>query len=589
MRSLSIYTILIITCIWQQAFGQITFSDVAMAKGINHDYGPLTPGGGVSFYDFNHDGWDDLTFATINGSPIHFYKNVQGSFQRIIPASFSHTDRAQQVLWADYDNDGDADLFVTSTDASNRLYQNQPGGLNLVDVTAAAGLPMNDLPTYGAAWGDYDRDGWLDLYWVDRPNVLAGPVSAHLFHNQGDGTFVETTLTAMVADSVKIPWVTSFIDVNNDLWPDIYTAQDKLSKNSLFKNNGDGTFVDISIISGANLSMNSMSVTPGDFNGDGWLDIYITNTDQGNRLLRNNGDETFTEVADSAGVTFNSVGWGAHFFDLDNDQDLDLYVSGMEVGSTGTLSSACYENNNDGTFTLGNSSMGFLGDTVSSFANATGDFNRDGFPDIVVNNRAPYASQLWENSGNGSNQWLRITLQGTLSNRDGIGSWIHVFANNRKQSHYTTCGTGFLGQSAAGVIFGLGNAAMADSVIIEWPSGHIDHYQQLAAGQDLTLVENDSLFNTAIQPDIHLPLEVFPVPAGEFLIIRKPTGRSGNFDLYLRNFHGQMVRKGILSHSEGQIRMDLKGLAPGYYFLEISDTQNGQRYTRKVWISGTED
>ncbi|MDX2245188.1 MAG: FG-GAP-like repeat-containing protein [Bacteroidia bacterium] len=556
--------------------GQVNFEDKAGLQGINHNYGIYSPSGGVSFYDFNNDGWDDLTLATPAGEKLHFYKNNHGSFQKIA-ALVNHNDRAQQVLWADYDNDGDPDLFVTASDAPNRLYQNQ-GNLHLSDVTALSGLQMNNLPTYGATWGDYDRDGWLDLYYVDRPNALAGPTSAHLYRNNADGTFTETTLAAQVADSVKIPWVTAFIDINNDLWPDIFTAQDKLSKNSLFKNLGNGTFANISAASGANLAMNSMSVTPADFDQNGYLDIYITNTNQGNKLLHNNGDETFSEMAVAAGVQFLSISWGAQFADLDNDTDLDLYVSGAEIGSTGPLSSACYLNNGTGQYNRVTNS--FAGDTVASYANAVGDFNRDGYPDLMVINEEPFNSQLWQNSG-GSNHWIKIRLQGTLSNREGLGAWIEVFAAGEKYVHYTLSASGFLGQNSATQIFGLGTATQADSVIVRWPSGNTDHLYNLPAGKDLTIVEGGTTFNTGIFAEtVSLPLKIYPNPAHDWLTLEWAGKSAETLEVQLINSVGQTLRQveWKTALSGNSLPLLIQNFPEGFYHLRIISVEGIQSY-----------
>lgn len=556
--------------------GQVHFEDKSTFQGIIHNYGAYSPSGGVSFYDFNHDGWDDLTLATPNGEKLQFYKNNQGTFQKIT-APVNHTDQAQQILWADYDNDGDADLFVSHSNAPNRLYQNT-GGFQFTDVTAASGIQRNNLPTYGATWGDYDRDGWLDLYYVDRPNVLTGPTSAHLYRNNADGTFTETTLSAQVADSTKLPWVTAFIDINHDLWPDIFTAQDKLSKNSLFKNLGNGTFADISASSGANLAMNAMSVTPGDFDQDGDIDIYITNTNQGNKLLRNNGDETFSEIATTAGVEFLSIGWGAQFTDLDNDTDLDLYVSGAEIGSTGPLSSACYLNNGTGQYNRVINT--FAGDTVGSYANAIGDFNRDGFPDIFVCNEAPFNSQLWQNNG-GSSLSIRVRLQGTVSNREGIGAWIEVFAGGKKFVHYTVSASGFLGQNSAAHIFGLGNATSADSIIVKWPSGLVDNLYNISSGEDFTIVENGGVFNTGLSnPPLALPIKIYPNPASDYIRLDWEGVGVEILQIRLLNSLGQMItsRHWQPAQSANLLQIPVGHLPAGIYQLQIS-RKNGNQHS----------
>ena len=256
-----------------------TFREEALLLGIDHRFGLGSTGGGVSFHDFNGDGWDDITLTTERGKPIYFYMNENGTFRRI-EALVNNLCESKQVLWIDYDNDGDKDLFVTCLSEVNRLYNNQ--NMVFTDVTEESGLSMAKLRTYGATWGDVDLDGWLDLYVTNKRTDNEININ-NLYLNLGNGKFQDITSSSLTADSLKRPFCASFVDINNDLLPDIYIAQDKRAVNTLLKHMGNGIFSDISVTSNANLIMDGMSVTAGDFNNDQHLDIYITNIPEGNK------------------------------------------------------------------------------------------------------------------------------------------------------------------------------------------------------------------------------------------------------------------------------------------------------------------
>ena len=582
-----IQTTVLLLCVLLSSLlsAQTYFEDVALAKGINHTFNESVPGIGVSFCDFNLDGQDDLTLATADGELLRFFINNNGNFEEI-PALVDHQEHAKQILWVDFDNDGDKDLYVATYDGLDRLYQNN-GNLNFQDITFSSGLSLDSQRTFGACWADYNRDGWLDLYYSERKFPLGISLNENrLFRNNGDGTFTEVTTVAQVADEGRIPFCAAFLDYNNDKWPDIYIANDKASVNTLLQNNGDGTYSDVGAASNANLSMDAMCVAVGDYDNDGWQDIYITNIETGNKLLRNMGANNpeapvFEEVADVTGTAFYSIGWGANFLDANNDGNLDLYVSGMVSGSDVT-SSAYYENLGDGSFFEPNA--GFIGDTVVSFSNAIGDFNMDGAPDIMVTNQAPYKSQLWENGGS-SNNWLKIKLQGVLSNRDAIGSKIEVYANDQYFMRYTHCGIGFLGQNSETEIFGLGTLEAIDSLVVTWPTGHIDVLTNLSANANYFL-EEGSTTNGEIEvdPDINLlvntqdielqkPLIVYPNPTHEFIQIDQYEKSFKTY--YILNTEGQFIQSGAY---ESQIAV--QRLPSGMYYVVLLD-QEGDKYLQK--------
>ncbi|MGB0839211.1 MAG: FG-GAP-like repeat-containing protein [Chitinophagales bacterium] len=588
------------------AKAQIHFSDVSTIRGITHSYGEGVAGGGVSFCDFNQDGWDDLTLATGEGTNISFYQNNQGTFE-LLPPLVDHTGESKQVLWVDFDNDGDLDFYVATLNGSNKLYENT-GNLNLVDITTAAGLPSNEYRHFGACWGDYNRDGWLDLYYSERiVPAMSSPNVNHLFKNNADGTFTDVTHNTAAADSGRVPFCAAFFDFNKDKWPDLYIANDKRSRNTLLQNNGNGSFSDVSTITGTDLVMEAMSVTIGDYNNDSWSDIYITDIPDGNSLLKNNGIDlnsglvTFSDVAVETETAFYGVGWGSSFFDADNDGDLDLYVSGSETGSNNVLTtSAFYENSGfPGTGGFYQPDAGFIGDTAVSFNNAVGDYNKDGKMDIMVINLAPFSSHLWQNNTttNENHNWLKLTLEGVLSNKNGIGSLIEVFSNGDYQMRFTHCGTGFLGQNSGTEFIGVATSTMIDSIKITWTTGHIDRLFDVPTNQTLHVVEGSTTDND-IQVDddvqiIALGVESVPsVSATDLIIFPNPASSELHVDwhdfktanqLEVINMYNQVVQSRVISqHQNHAVMLDINNLPTGVYFMRLSNA-TGQSVVKR-WL-----
>ena len=465
------------------AYAQGKFLDVAEILNIDHSYGYGANGGGVSFYDFNKDGWDDLTFTTCKGEELHFYQNIEGTFERILLSIDNKLD-SKQALWADFDNDGDADLFVTSLQ-KNLLYRNT-GQMQFEEVTEEFMLPLREKWTFSAVWGDYNRDGWLDLYIADKATGIdIEERSNHLYENIQGETFCEVTESTNTGDQGKAPFAVSFMDINNDNWQDIYIAQDKHKMNTLLIKEETNPYRNIGNEANADLAMDGMCVAVGDYNNDQYLDIYVSNTDEGNALFRNNKDETFTEVGSESGVGLFQLGWGSSFLDYDNDGLLDLYVCNM-LGKNGF-----YRNSNKVHFdSLTN--VGFEKDTVISFSSAIGDFNNDGHLDIAVCNVNEYNSTLWQNPGNYNNNWIKVSLNGVYSNKDGIGSRIVVYSGTEIHTRYTHSGIGYLSQNSQHEIIGVAQNDNIDSLKVYWLSGIIDTYYNISSNSSMSLSEGDS-------------------------------------------------------------------------------------------------
>lgn len=540
---------------------QINFSERANDLGVAYASGTSPWGNGVTFYDYNQDGWDDITLTSATGVRLRFFKNNNGVFEEEILLDPAVNYRTKQTNWVDFDNDGDKDLFVTSDTDGNRLYENT-GNLNLVDITVSAGLPTTNMYTYGASWGDYDNDGYLDVYISNRDEVTF-TIPNFLYKNNGNGTFTDVSTAVGLNTTAHSSFCSAFFDFNNDGLQDIFVANDRsIYENFMYKNNGDGTFTDVGDTSGAGVLMNAMSATIGDFNNDGWFDIYVTNTFPGNVFLMNNGDETFTDIAVSSETTFNAVAWGAVFLDAENDMDLDLYVSGMVNNNPALIPYAFYENNNDGTYTEP-ASTGLEIDNRSSFSNAIGDFNNDGLFDLVVSNNDEGEMFLWENNTTTTNNWLKVKLEGVTSNKDGIGSVIEISINGNKQYRYTLCGEGYLSQNSEVEIFGLGANTLVDYVKVTWLSGIVDVYNNVSANQTLEIVEDSETLST-IHPEIEQEISVYPNPVSDILTINSMSKPSL---IQVYNSLGQQLYE--ISNTSLINRLDVSNLNTGIYYLKV--------------------
>ena len=488
---------------------QISFEDVANEIGTAYSYGTSTWGGGVSFADFDNDGWDDLTFASEEGTEIYFLKNNDGIFNSISLNGISNTFKTKQVIWVDYDNDGDQDFFVTGFEGVNKFYKND-GDMNFTDISSTIGFFQTDLFTYGVSFADMDNDGDLDAFISNRDGV-ADDQRNYLYRND-EGTYIDITASAGLSMSSHLSFCSIIFDYNNDGFQDIYISNDKPDNlNILYKNNGDGTFDDVSEYSGAGIGINAMTTTIGDYNNDGWFDIYITNTPEGNELLRNNGDGTFTNVAEATATTFNSVGWGAVFLDADSDGLLDLYVSSDFDGSVGSfLSAAFYHQQNNETFIIPEN-IGFQDDTRKSYTNAIGDIDNDGKPDIVVGNDIE-PNFLWANTTVNENNWLKVKLEGVISNRDGIGNTIEINIDGQSQYRYTLAGEGYLSQNSFYEFFGMGNATEVDYVKVTWTAtGEIEIINNIAANQAIIIKEGSGVLS--VDNNEVIDFKVYPNPS----------------------------------------------------------------------------
>ena len=544
-----------ILTVWMQVVSSVrrelpvSFSNITAQAGINfkHENGasrekymPETMGSGVVVLDYDNDGWPDIFF--VNGGSFAdervaararhrlYRNNGNGTFTDVSAASgIGISGFGMGACSADYDNDGFADLYVTSV-GSNRLYRNNGAG-GFIDVTDKAGVAAG-LWSTSCAFGDVDNDGYLDLFvtrYVDfgvnnnkycrlienvrtycHPNVYKG-LSSILYHNNGDGTFTDVSREAGIYKIGNGLGVV-FGDYDKDGWVDIYVANDS-TPNFLFHNKGAGKFEETGFWAGVAVrsdgkAMSGMGTDMGDINGDGLLDIFVTNLDgQTHSLYRNMGKGLFTDVTLQSGVgeaTLPFVGFGTAFFDYDNDTDLDLAIANGDVLDNVKLlrDSSSYEQlhlllQNDGTGKFRNvgpmSGPGFATKRASRGL-AIGDLDNDGDLDIVIANVGQTPELLRNDGGNRSNSLLIRTL-GSKSDRDGIGARLKLSIGNKILVREVKAGSSYLSQSDLRVHFGLGEAPRADRLEIRWPSGVVDVIKNVDANQILTVLEGKGITN----------------------------------------------------------------------------------------------
>lgn len=495
------------------------FVNVSDLLAISDQGNVLTWGNGVSFYDIDGDGWDDITFAPYFDS-LRIFKNVGGSFVQI-PSPFMVDADVKQILWVDYDNDRILDLFFTVNNGSNRLYKNL-GNFNFVDVTVASGLNTGNIPiqNYGAAFGDFDKDGDLDLYITTYAiGMVQNELLNKLYRNNGDGTFTDITIEVGVYMPGSTTFLSLWFDVNDDSWPDLYVINDRIFSNYLFINGEGQTFSNRAEDYYLDLpGENCMSGTLGDFNNDGLLDIFISNTTYflPAHLLQNTGFGNFIDVAQEMGVSENGTSWGGLWIDYDNDTYQDLFVATSNLGLfNDSMANFLYKN-------LAGSNFEDVSTIIDnnpisrSYSPVRGDFNNDGFYDLAVSSAPPTGKLLYQNHGN-SNNYIKITLKGTISNSHAIGSYIRVYANGNEYTQYTLCGENYLGQNSQNHIFGLSDFESVDSVKVQYLSGHVDNYYNLAVNQNYNFTEGETYLAT-VNPSGNINLcagEQITLDAGE--------------------------------------------------------------------------
>ncbi len=513
-----------------------------------------TTGTGVAIFDYDNDGWPDIFI--VNGTTLdgtmkpqptnHLYRNQRdGTFKDVTTTTgVTATGWGQGACVGDFDDDGWTDLFVTYY-GRNRLYQNVQG--KFINVSKAAGFEAA-APNWstGCAFVDYDRDGQLDIavanyvdfdvstapqpgenascMWKGFP-VMCGPKGLKgaknlLYKNLGGGKFKDVSAIAGIEKtSGTYCFSVSPFDYNDDGWPDIYIACDS-TPSILYRNNQDGTFTDVAVVAGAAYNEDGreqagMGSAIGDYDGNGTLDIFKTNfSDDTSTLYRNRGNGTFSDATFAAGLGLNTryLGWGAAFFDYDNDgwQDL-LLVNGhvypevdkYKLGSDYQEPRVLYRNLGNGKFAdISKNSGPGITTPLSSRGLAVGDLWNDGRMSAVISNMHAPPSVL-VNQTKYNNNWIAFQTGGTKSNRSGIGARISVKVGERMLVDEVRSGSSYSSNNDMRVHFGLGPAKAPDYVEVRWPSGLVERFTNPKVNSIVVLKEGsgETIKTTASRPN----------------------------------------------------------------------------------------
>ncbi|WP_406684512.1 FG-GAP-like repeat-containing protein [Seonamhaeicola sp. MEBiC1930] len=494
------------------------FEHVTLASGLNN----LSDNNGVAVADF--DGDLDLDVFVVakeqdNQEDTHsisklFRNNNDGSFtdvttnanlDNLFPIeeyadSYAGLDGVKMgVFWGDYDNDGFPDIFFTHS-FKLQLFHNQGDG-TFLEVTNSAGIiRRNNCRNTGATWVDYNNDSYLDLFineWGECGNLL--------YKNNGDGTFENVSQSSNInSDEPYLSFSMLPYDFNEDGWIDFYVCNDKSGPNRLFINQNGSTFIDeASTYNVAVTLLDAMGVTMGDYNNDGNFEFFMTGINE-NALLEKDQSGYYTEIAFEKNVTPAGWGWGCKFSDFDLDGDEDLFVvNGFR--STPNQENIYFEN----LFTDGQNiferidSNSVLNDATRSSEAVDFDYDNDGDLDIYVANSIG-ESLFYENKTINNNQsenlnWLKVHLQGTISNRDAIGTKVKVTTSNGSMLRYQS-GIGFLSQSLKPVHFGLNGTNEIEEIEISWPSGLVETFLDFETNVDIKFTEGSGYEILNIQP-----------------------------------------------------------------------------------------
>ena len=604
-----VLAVLVLLLLPATAFAQTTFANVT------DDFPNLTlRAWGGSWIDYNSDGLLDLFLGHFGLGDGHvLLRNTGTGFERVAVAAFAEGPVMIGHTWGDYDNDGDPDLLAAGN--STVLYRNDGNDLFTMVTTGVIGEQAANRG-WAAAWGDYDNDGHLDLVVAYPVGFVDGPpIPNQLLHNTGDGTFERVTDGPVVEglDTYTIPsWADYDLDGDLDLFIGSGPASGGVDPDHLYRNRlaetGTASFERITGLNIADDPRDGQVMNWIDYDNGGDLDLFVTNylgTNDPNfislppDLYRNEGDGTFTRITDSP-LTQRANGndlanvWG----DLDNDGDLDVIIATARVvAGPGIGEQRIFFNNGDGTFEVGGRLTGLLRETTSSGA-SLGDYDNDGDLDAVITSVSPGIPEnlVYRNNLSNGNGWIKLRLEGTMSNRSAIGAVVRVTAQiggqTIRQLRQVSAQNSFGGQNSLIVHFGLGDAARIEELVISWPSGQETRVERVLPNQTVTVVEGEPFGGVVVGTAAPVPLPErfalhanYPNPFNPTTTLMVDLPVRAEVHVVVYDVLGRRVLalppQGMEAGREHTIALDASALGSGVYLYHVTAT-TGQGMTTRT-------
>jgi hypothetical protein len=564
--------------LYAQLFTKITNGPLATTNGDSRS---------VNWVDVNNDGFVDCMISNgpTGGQNNSLYlNNGAGNFTALAGDSIVLDSKPSDgATWADTDNDGDADCFVVNWYNANNLFYTNNGADNFTKINS--GPPVNDLGySETAAWGDYNNDGLVDVYVTNS----AGIKRNFLYTNLGANTFTKVVTGTAVTDAFAsrcVNWTD--IDLDGDL--DLFVTNENSQKENIYRNDRGGVFVKLTAGPLLNDAGNTNSGSWADFDNDGDLDVFLANDQGYNGLFRNDGNFNFVKLLSDTVCKDDARSFSSSWSDVDNDGDLDLFVTNS-FGTPTKLTNFFYMNNGNSTFSRV-SNAGMTADSAWSYGCAFADYDNDGFEDLAVAtcrfNGIDDPDLLYHNNGN-ANHWLTIKLTGTISNHSAIGAKVRLKAtisgNAVWQLREISSQNAYCSQNDVRAHFGLGDATAIDSIKIEWPSGIVQYSTALSPNQFIHIIESGSVTSVTDQKHKNR-LSIFPNPANGIITVKMGASFSAGDRIMITDASGKQVAEFSIASSTKEYSIDTKkyNLAPGTYFITVFSAN--EKATRVITIT----
>ncbi len=575
-----VFTTCASTSLFAQSFTKITSGPVVNTIGDSRS---------VNWIDVNNDDLLDLmiTNGPAGGQNNFLYLNDgAGGFTAVVNDTIVKDGKPSDgATWADTDNDGDLDCFVANWYNFIGLYYNNNGN-GTFNYNAAAGLTTGITYSETASWGDYDKDGFVDLY-VARSGGTVATNRNFLFHNNGNNTFTKITSGSLVTDALVSRSV-NWTDADNDGDLDLFVSNEDVTNNdeNFYRNDGNGAFTKLSTGDLLNDGKKTMSSSWADFDNDGDLDVFLANEDATNALFRNDGNFNFTKLINDTVTKGIANSFSSAWSDVDNDGDVDLFVTNSFKTNT-KMPCLFYLNNGNATFTrISNHTL--TADSGWTYGCAFGDYDNDGFEDLAVAT-VRYQSQdkpdlLFHNNAN-SNNWLTLKLIGTTTNKSAIGTKVRVKAQINGtpvwQMREISSQSSYCGQNDMRAHFGLGNATLIDSLKIEWLSGLVQVFDSVPLNEFITITEGQVSIGIS-EKEKASDMILFPNPSKGIITLSNIRLSEGDLIL-ISNSKGDTLSKIDIKSAVTRFEIDLKKQgckSGGNYYITVQ-SKNGS-ITKKI-------